>query len=377
MPSRLSVCLLTRDDERQIERAIRSVLAIADEVIVADTGSTDRTIERAREAGARVVEVGWDDDFAAGRNAAIAEAEGDWVLWLNPDEAWVEPGPTPTRAVLALLGDHVGALARIQDQARLDRPDLLGVTWDLRLFRNHLGLRYVGRVHPALDLDRVGSEGEAKAALTPSPIVIHRYAYSSTLDEGKVRWAIRLLEKELIDRPDRLATLIEYGRNLLLIGDRRGHRVLADAIDQIAPARDDPAAPGPDVATLLEYILRAPADAYQGSVGRDQATAMALRWFPDSPPLLWAIAEPAFRAGKLQAAAVLLDQLVHFGRTGNYNHALPFDPRIIGTLPLMNLGQCFRALGEPEKARKCFHDALSDLEFGPAAAEALTEMDDE
>ena len=55
MSSRLSVCLLTRDEERNIERAIRSVEGISDEVVVADAGSTDRTEEIARGLGARFV----------------------------------------------------------------------------------------------------------------------------------------------------------------------------------------------------------------------------------------------------------------------------------------------------------------------------------
>ena len=78
MSSRLSVCLLTRDEQRNIERAIRSVEGVADEVVVADAGSTDRTVEVARGLGARVVPFSWDDDFARGRNVAIGQASGDW-----------------------------------------------------------------------------------------------------------------------------------------------------------------------------------------------------------------------------------------------------------------------------------------------------------
>jgi glycosyltransferase involved in cell wall biosynthesis len=82
----LTVCLLTRNDESRLGRALPSVAGIADELLVADAGSTDRTIEVARAFGARVLSVSWEDDFGQARNQALAEARGDWLLWLNPDE---------------------------------------------------------------------------------------------------------------------------------------------------------------------------------------------------------------------------------------------------------------------------------------------------
>src|SRR5207253_3105704 len=82
----LSVCLLTRNEEKNIARAVRSVAEAADEVLVADTGSTDRTVEIARSLGARVLDYAWNDDFGAARDYAIAHAGHDWILWLNPDE---------------------------------------------------------------------------------------------------------------------------------------------------------------------------------------------------------------------------------------------------------------------------------------------------
>src|SRR4051812_91433 len=87
----LSICLLTRDAEQGIDRAVRSVLPLGAQVIVADTGSKDRTVEVARGLGAVTFDAGWADDFAAGQNAALDRATGDWVLWLNPDEEYLGP----------------------------------------------------------------------------------------------------------------------------------------------------------------------------------------------------------------------------------------------------------------------------------------------
>src|SRR5437868_5949492 len=82
----LSVCLLTRNEEKNLGRVLGSVAGLADQVVVADTGSTDLTVRLAAELGAHVCQVPWVDDFGAGRDFALSQATGDWILWLNPDE---------------------------------------------------------------------------------------------------------------------------------------------------------------------------------------------------------------------------------------------------------------------------------------------------
>src|SRR5262245_6001863 len=97
----LSVCLLTRNEEANIARALRSVAGVADEVVVADTASRDRTAQIAAELGAKVHQFPWEDDFAAGRNFLIGQAIGDWVLWLNADEELLPDSRPHLHACLA------------------------------------------------------------------------------------------------------------------------------------------------------------------------------------------------------------------------------------------------------------------------------------
>ena len=59
---------------------------MVDEIVIADTGSTDGTPEIAREFGARVIEIPWQNDFAAARNRALAGMRSEWVLSLDADE---------------------------------------------------------------------------------------------------------------------------------------------------------------------------------------------------------------------------------------------------------------------------------------------------
>ena len=82
---RLSAAVITRDEERVLPGLLRSLAGIADEIVVVDSGSTDRTVMIAREGGARVVETDWPG-FAAQKQRAIDLCTGDWILSLDADE---------------------------------------------------------------------------------------------------------------------------------------------------------------------------------------------------------------------------------------------------------------------------------------------------
>jgi glycosyltransferase involved in cell wall biosynthesis len=83
-PQRLSVVLMVKNEAANLPRALRSV-AFADEIIVADTGSTDETVQIARELGAKVISCAWSG-FGPTKAQALAQAAGAWVLSLDADE---------------------------------------------------------------------------------------------------------------------------------------------------------------------------------------------------------------------------------------------------------------------------------------------------
>jgi glycosyltransferase involved in cell wall biosynthesis len=84
----ISATIITCDEERNIARAIES-LRCCDEIIVLDSGSTDRTVEIATKLGARVIDSPWLG-YAKQKNLAAARASHDWVLSLDADEALSE-----------------------------------------------------------------------------------------------------------------------------------------------------------------------------------------------------------------------------------------------------------------------------------------------
>jgi tetratricopeptide (TPR) repeat protein len=354
----LSVCFLTRNDEARIGRAIRSVSGVADQVIVADTGSVDRTARIAAELGAELIQHPWEDDFSAGRNFTISRATADWILWLNPDEELIPPNPLTLRQTLSAEGVFAYFVA-IQNVTQSSRPDLFSETADLRLFHRRPDLRFEGRIHPGVVPELVERTKQEGQRVVSSELTIRSHAYQSNMTESKLRWRARLLSLELGDRPDRLHYLVEYGLTLLHLGDSSGHIVLGQAADQVFEARANPQAPNWKVQSLLEYLLSVSPEDSRSRLTRDEARGLALRWFPANPPLLWAVAAQFRRDRNFPGAVEILDRLLHLGRTSSYDRSRPFDPRIVGEQAVMDLGACYAQLGKYDEAERSFSSLLN------------------
>ena len=82
----LSICIITKNEEARISNCLDSAIAIADQVVVVDTGSVDATVEIVNTYGVTVKKFDWCDDFSAARNFSLQQATGDWVMCMDADE---------------------------------------------------------------------------------------------------------------------------------------------------------------------------------------------------------------------------------------------------------------------------------------------------
>ena len=149
--SSLSVAMIVRDEEATLGDTLASIRHVVDEIVVIDTGSVDRSREVARQAGARVIEHEWNDDFSAARNVAWSAVRGTWVLWidagerLTPESAvalreFINRNPAYDKAYLLMVEIPPPAVEGYAEQAAR-----------VRLVPNVPGLRFVGRVRESLD----------------------------------------------------------------------------------------------------------------------------------------------------------------------------------------------------------------------------------
>lgn len=123
-----------------------SIRDIADELIVVDTGSTDRTVEIAKSYGAIVHHHPWQKDFSLHRNQSISYATGDWILQIDADERLVEQSRKQIRNFLANLPPKTNSVMVVIRDCTKDGE--LRSLWNFpRLYRNRVGARYTGAVH--------------------------------------------------------------------------------------------------------------------------------------------------------------------------------------------------------------------------------------
>jgi len=198
MPT-LSLCLIARDEEANLAQCLDSACDLADEIVVVDTGSNDRTVEIAESFGAKVVEMSWEDDFAAARNRALAKASGDWVFMIDADERLV---PESRPLIRDLIAGTSAAGVNVCIKNVLDGDPLFEdrKNWFVRLFRQAPGVRFEGRVHEQI-LPSIRRSGGA--LLDRSGIVIAHYGYSEPTSRREERRArnLRLLRLEAAERP--------------------------------------------------------------------------------------------------------------------------------------------------------------------------------
>ena len=116
---KLTLCVIARDEEAMLPDCLASVRGVVDEIVVVDTGSKDATPAIAANAGARVVERAWDDDFSAARNAGLEACSGDWVLVLDADERLAPGAGKALRRALRDPSFHCGLLP-LHNAASLD-----------------------------------------------------------------------------------------------------------------------------------------------------------------------------------------------------------------------------------------------------------------
>lgn len=143
---KLSVVIITKNEQDMIKTCLESV-KWADEIVVIDNGSIDKTAEIARSWGARVVKHE-SEDFSKTRNIGMEEAKGEWVLYIDADERVLKPLKDEIMEVIAGTSDGAFALSRKNIIfGKLISYGPYKKDWVIRLFRKDKFETWVGKVH--------------------------------------------------------------------------------------------------------------------------------------------------------------------------------------------------------------------------------------
>ena len=106
----VSLCMIVKNEEDVLERCLESAAGLADEIIIVDTGSIDRTQEIAARFTDRIFDFPWQDDFSAARNESFSHASMDYCLWLDADDLLLEEDQTACLALKETLDPDVSVV---------------------------------------------------------------------------------------------------------------------------------------------------------------------------------------------------------------------------------------------------------------------------
>ncbi|HTA70870.1 MAG TPA: glycosyltransferase [Bryobacteraceae bacterium] len=196
LPDALSLCMMVKNEERNLARCLDSVRDLTSDFIIVDTGSTDQTPRIAAQYGAKVIPFDFTTiDFAAARNSALDRAHGRWILVLDADEVLEHDG-TPKIEKLIAGGENAGYFLERHNHASDSQSPF--TDYVVRLFPNRPNYRYRGRVHEIIDAAILSGGGR----LIKTDIrVDHSFSSDREARRRKNHWYIEILKEEIAADP--------------------------------------------------------------------------------------------------------------------------------------------------------------------------------
>jgi len=323
--------MIVKNEAKNIERALGWAKSVAYEQIVVDTGSTDDTVKLAEKLGAKVYHFQWVDDFSAARNFSIKQATGNWIIISDADEYMT---PEDSESVIDLLRNmqadpemHENSFAIGCPLVNVDENgEAMSVYSTIRVIRNNSSLRYIGRIHERLDIDK------NSVIWTDEFKVIHTgYSESSIIESGKIERNIKMLREEIALNPNDLALKIYLADNLKFLNDKESQ---AEADEYFAEAINSGA-------ERVFYVLRIKAYIHflnkyvNDPERRDECESLcnkALNEFPNSLDFEYFMASVLNYNGDYQAAWDMLkagEKRLTTGENTGVSHYVKVNPAML------------------------------------------------
>ena len=205
--------MMVKNEESFLEQCLNSVKDIVDEVIIVDTGSTDKTKEIAKKFNAKIFDFKWIDDFSAARNESIKHATKDWILVLDADETIDEQGLKDIKELVKDEGNDAFLFIQknytndasiagfVDEEHKNNGKSYAGWYGSLiaRLFRNKKGYIFDGAVHELVEPSIESKKGKIAA----TNVALHHYGNADpAVAKKKMELYLELCKKKVNQNPN-------------------------------------------------------------------------------------------------------------------------------------------------------------------------------
>ncbi|MBD3316453.1 MAG: glycosyltransferase [Chitinivibrionales bacterium] len=216
-PRRRPTCTLTmivKNEEANLPAALESVDDIFDEIVICDTGSTDRTPEIARRYAVRLIHEPWCDNFSVPRNRAIDESTSDWIFWMDADDRLEPESAQRLRRLWETAPPQAAAVCLVNSIEGRPPFELIQV----RLFPRREGLRFQRRIHEQImfSAQSLGIPFSRHERIR----VTHRGYSDPETHRFKAHRNLPLIEQELARSPTDPSLLLSLADTQAVLGDR-------------------------------------------------------------------------------------------------------------------------------------------------------------
>lgn len=215
----VSLCMIVRNEEKNLPRCLDSVAGLVDEIILVDTGSTDHTVTLAQRYGAKVFKLQWPENFATARNFSLDQATQPWIFCLDADEELAPASRASFRPLLARGGveGYLATILNLVDNTAGEREILRHSS--LRLFRHRPGYRFRGPLHEEILTSIRESSPQAVIAASPLEIIHHGYTSQAKAVREKTGRNLAILRQALQENPGDLFLQYNLGLEYWQLGD--------------------------------------------------------------------------------------------------------------------------------------------------------------
>jgi len=343
----LSVCMIVKDEEKLLGQCLESVKDVADEIIIVDTGSTDRTVEIARQYTDKVYFHEWRDSFSEARNHSLDYATCDWILQIDADEKLYQEDIPVLRSALS-AAEGVPEIDAILVALLSELPgDNMSKHYFPRIHRRGRA-HYEGIVH-----NQLAYKGKDMFA----EIRFRHYGYNLPPDEmeRKARRSENLLLTQIEEDPDNTFAW----RNLLRIYRNRGdYEKIAEKGQWVL---DHPkATPEQRHNVASDFIVALT------KLGRyEEAEAVGLRAleeFPDDLDIIFYLGHLYIANDQPDKAVSRYRQFLNVkraeDRASSHFNLLIMDHYASEAAVWNNLGQCYHRQGRAAEAAEAYRHAI-------------------